>query len=619
MIDRSFRPGRGSAVRVVRLALLSAVGFLLCGLSIAADDLLDDPPRPVGVSRPITTEDVRRKLGLLPDYASVARVKDIKIAILDSGFAGVGDRPYLPKSAVVVEHYDPAFVRRFGLGDPNFAKPFNVGDTHGRMLAQLVWATTGSSPDGPQFYLLNANGPTLFRRAIRYAIEAKVDIILFSGTFEGAGNYDGKGPVNAAVDAAIDAGIIWVNAVGNSGGRVYNGPVDVGPDGFLRFRGTALPTALRFSNRYDENTVTITLTWNDYRETEDAGTDKDLDLIVTDSDGRVVGESKLTQVPLDRPAGQGESKNPRERLVLTDLPAIPSWQEYRIKVKARGNNFGPRDRIRIQVSSTKDVPYTDPETGRTVDPVEFYDASKSEEVYPPADHPGVLTVGDMSRFSAIGPTADGRVKPDVVLGTAVARFSNGEEVVGSSNAAAYFAGVVVLMRAKEPTLAASHIREWVRRLDAAPKPKQPITLLPSPPPSASPPAPPTPTAPIVPALTPNQVRGLRYAENAMDDKTRQKGLAPYIVMSSVSGTQLVQPGGRLLPGDAPPSTPRPAIAPPPEPVRAQTPSRPTPQTPPRPVAQFQPPPKPTLPVRMPPHALWVTPSPKALADLVRGP
>jgi hypothetical protein len=547
-------------------------------------------------------DEIRRGLGLLPDYAEPPRLKEVKVAVLDSGFAGVGGgRPYLPQNAILVEHYDRDFIRRFGLGDPDFARPFVPGENHGRLMAQLVWATTGSQPDGPQFLLLNANGPTLFRRAVRYAIEAKVDIIVFSGTFDGAGNYDGRGPLAATVDAAAAAGIIWVNAAGNMGGRVYNGPVNITPDGFLRFPNNPHPTALRFTNRFDENPITITLTWNDYRETEDAGTDKDLDLIVEDATGRVVGESKLTQVPAGRVAGEGETKNPREKLTLTDLPGVVPGEEYRIRVFARGNTFGPRDRIRVLLSAAKDAPFPDPRTGRMIAPVEFVDASSVGEVYPPADHPGVLTVGDISRSSAVGPTADGRIKPDVVLGQAVARFSNGEEYVGSSNAAAYFAGVVAVLRSQERGLTTTQIREWVRRLDNGPR--SPVAAIPPPPLPAAPSVP----EPAKVPLTPNQQRALRYAEGSMTDNRRQKDLPPYIVMSSVAGSHLIQPGGRVLPGDAPPSTPRPA---PPLPKTA---------SPPDVVARGASPTDPLAPESRRPHAVWVTPSPKSLADLARSP
>ena len=561
---------------------ISFTGLFLIGVSlIAAEPPTVQPP--VSVSRLTNAFDVRQSLGLLPEYTAATGLKNVKVAILDTGFAGIdGKRAYLPTSATLVEHYDKEFVRQFGLGDPEFTRPFTPGDAHGRAMAQLVWAVTGSHPEGPQFYLLNANGPTLFRRAVRYAIELKVDMILFSGTFEGAGNFDGRGPINAAVDAAIAAGILWVNAAGNTGGMVYNGSVTIGADGYVQFRGPTDPSALRFTNRFDENAVTITLTWNDYRDEEDAGTDKDLDLIVEDSFGRVIGESKLTQVLVGK-AGEGQTKNPRERAVVSDLPARPAGKEYRIRVRAKGDGkvFGPRDRLRILVAAAKSAPFIDPDTGKTTLPVELLDATKGGEIYPPADHPGVLTVGDTSRFSAIGPTADGRLKPDVLLEQATARFSNGEESVGSSNSAAYFAGVLAVMRAREPGLKIAHIREWVRQLD-----RKPSTIAAQP--AASPPP-----APSL-ALSPNTRRALRLAEGSMDDNRRQRGLAPYIVVSGQSGTFLVQRGGVLLPGDAPPNVTRP-----------------------QPVARAQAPTKPALNLNALPHAAWVTPSRQSLTDLVR--
>src|SRR5262249_27241110 len=276
-------------------------------------------------------------------YVDVAGIEDVKVAVLDYGFDGAGTRPYLPAGTVIVEHYDPAFVRRFNLGDPDYRKGFAPGNRHGRVMAQLVWEVTGRHPRGPRFYLLNANGPTMLRRAVRYAIEAKVDLVLFSGTFEGGGNGDGRGPINRIVADALAAGIVWVNAAGNHGGHVYNGPVRPRADGYLRLGSGPDPTALRFRNPLDENTVTVTLTSNDYREQEDAGTDKDLDLYVEDARGTRVGASELTQVGGDRPAGEGESRNPRERLVLPDLAA--SDQPYRIRVRVKDGQFTRADRV----------------------------------------------------------------------------------------------------------------------------------------------------------------------------------------------------------------------------------------------------------------------------------
>lgn len=399
-------------------------------------------------------------------------------------------------------------------------------------MAQLAWAATGNSPHGPHFYLLNANGPTLFRRAVKYAIEKKVDVILFSGTFEGAGNFDGRGPINAAVDEAVAAGIIWINAAGNSGNMVYNGPVSISDDGHLKLRAGTEPTALRFANRLDENAVTVTLTWNDYRETEDAGTNKDLDLIVEDWLGKVVGEGKLKQVPPGKEAGAGETKNPRERIVLAELPASQPSQEYRIRVKAKSANFGPLDRVRILVSAARTAAITDPDSGKTVVPVSFLDALPRCEIYPPADHAGVLAVGDSTLQSAVGPTMDGRLKPDVVLADSIARFSNGDESIGSSNAAAYFAGVVAVMRATEPGLTTGNIRDWVRQLDR----KKSATARAQ---TASDPA--SLPDPYPATFTPNQQRAMRYAAIALEEKKRRGEANPEIIVSSPGGTQVVKP------------------------------------------------------------------------------
>ncbi len=474
-------------------------------------------PVKLSASRLANADNVRRQLGLLPAYANLTGLRSVRIAVLDHGFEGVGvGRPYLPADTVVVEHYDPEFVRRFNLGDPAFQKPFVPGNTHGRSMAQLVWAMTGNSPHGPHFYLLNANGPTLFRRAVRYAIEQKVDIILFSEDFEGGGNYDGRGSINAIVDDAIAAGIIWINAAGNYGGCVCNGPINPDRHGYVHFGKEGLYTAVRFRNLLDENVVTITLTWNDYTDQEDAGTDKDLDLYVEDIQGRILGSSTLRQIKGDRPTGPGQTRNPRERVVLSDLAASAD-REYRIRVKARSSNFGSKDRLRILVSAEKDMPFRDPQSSKIIRPLQLLDASESGEIYPPADHAGVITVGDGSRYSSLGPTADGRIKPDVVIADSTALLSSGEETKGSSNAAAYFAGIVTVLKAVQPTLQTRHLLALAHRGEpqpgstppglfpgVTPRPPEQLQRLPRSQGAGGPPVAPRMPPPRVPWRTPSQ-------------------------------------------------------------------------------------------------------------------
>ena len=456
--------------------LVGLVAVLACSTALA--DPVEDPPVPKASSRLADSKAVRERLGVSPAYDNVSGVESLKVAVLDYGFEGLGSgRGYLPEGAELLEHYDPEFVRQFALGDPDLRKSFEPGNRHGREMAQIVWSVTGSRPTGPKFYLLNANGPTMLRRAVRYAIEKHVDVILFSGSFEGGGSGDGRGPVDRIVDEATARGILWINAAGNFGGRVYNGPVRVLSDGFLKLRNVPDIAALRFRNRADENTITITLTWNDYKAEEDAGTDKDLDLFVEDWTGKQIASGEKRQIAGDRPAGPDESRNPRERVVLADLPANPHVPTdpdfcYRIRVKSRSGAFSSGDRIRILLTASRDTIVSAGADGPQ-DAVTFVDASNQGELYPPADNPRVFTVGEAAPSSSVGPTLDGRAKPDVVLEDARAFFTDGQVTFGTSNAAAYLAGVAVILKAAEPGLYPNHLQKLA--LESPPLKEDPQT------------------------------------------------------------------------------------------------------------------------------------------------
>jgi hypothetical protein len=129
---------------------------------------------------------------------------------------------------------------------------------------------------------------------------------------------------------------------------------------------------------------------------------------------------------------------------------------YRIRVRAKKGHFTARDRIRILLTASREV-YVPTEGDALQEAVEFLDASREGELYPPADHPLALTVGDSAPDSSVGPTADRRAKPDVLLEDSRASFSDGQVSVGSSNAAAYVAGVVAVLKAAEPGLRTRHL------------------------------------------------------------------------------------------------------------------------------------------------------------------
>lgn len=401
--------------------------------------------------------EARKSLGL-DAYQNTERLSQIKIAIIDNGFMGYEpEKKLLPDNTKLVLNYDVEMIKKFNLGDPAYTQ--NQAQTeHGRVMAQIVWGITGKNPAGPQFYLLNANGITNFRRAVRYAIEEHVDIILYSQNRECCGNFDGGGFLNDIVNQATNAGILWINAAGNYGGNVFNSAITkVDNNNTAVFESTS---ELLLKSRLDENTAQVILMWNSSGPEEESGTEKDLDFYVYDENGTEVAKSEYRQVLKKAALGEGETFLPRER-VKFEFSKNRSGN-YKIVVKAHSKNFSTNDRVRLVVIPEKQ-PFFDRETSRMVTPLELLNATPFGEIMVPADNPNVITVGDLSPASAKGPTVDGRMKPEILMEESSATFSTGQSSGGTSNAAAYFAGVVAVLKASKADLSRSDILSYPKK------------------------------------------------------------------------------------------------------------------------------------------------------------
>jgi hypothetical protein len=376
-------------------------------------------------------DQLRQKFGLGPYTTSPT---SLKIAILDNGFLGYApNQGLLPASTQLIE----------GPVDPE------AQTSHGLGMAQIVWAMTGKNPAGPQFYLYNTNGFSNFKAAIDDVIAKNVDIVLYSQVWPFGDNFDGQGFINAQVNRATTAGILWINAAGNFGSMVYNGSVQDGASNFLTYQNGQ--SALRFENKLDNNPVTITLTWNDFQDTETYNSKKDLDLFVYDSTGKQVGASQLVQSGI-APAADGStptlSSYARETVTLPGLDR----GNYQIKVLDKSKNFVSSDSIRVLISV--DNP----------DSLTFTDHTSGSEIMPPADNPNVFTIGEQTSASSMGPTADGRVKPDAIIDDATISFTNGETTRGSSNAAAIMTGIVAEIKASSPTLSFQSLSQYANSI-----------------------------------------------------------------------------------------------------------------------------------------------------------
>jgi hypothetical protein len=387
------------------------LSFLLMSFSVAQ-----------GATEILNPEELGRRIGL-SEKVLFPSGNPVRVAILDNGFGTYREgSSLLPPSARLIA------------GPVN---PFSETN-HGLSMAQIVWAVTGGHTQGPRFYLINTNGFSNFKAAIDFVINEKIDIVLYSQVWSFGGNFDGTGFINAQVTRATRAGVLWINAAGNFGGRVYNGVVS-----------NRLEAEVDFENQFDENNIRIVLTWADFKETEEYNTTKDLDLLIYDSNGKLVASSELIQKG-EAPPLQGESRLSSHAREIAYLPSLERGR-YRIKIRNQSGNFRGTEKFRILFEDSKN------------DGLKFEQLQRRSEIMPPADHPDVLTVGEDFEISSIGPTADFRIKPEIIVRDSTVRFSNGTQVRGSSTAAALIAGWAAWAKTQAPGLTMAQLKESISR------------------------------------------------------------------------------------------------------------------------------------------------------------
>ena len=165
----------------------------------------------------------------------------------------------------------------------------------------------------------------------------------------------------------------------------------------------------------------IVLTWNDFKDNPDIGTNKDLDLYLVDTYGEA-RESSTFRQSLEPDANDPTARLfPREFVTRVALPG-----EYQIKVKIKSKNFTSTDRLRITASGAG---------------IEMLNPSIGETMLPPADNPRVLDVGALDDpGTSISKKMN---RPDVFL-PSVILLKDGSTPFSTSVAAAVAAGMSVL-------------------------------------------------------------------------------------------------------------------------------------------------------------------------------
>jgi hypothetical protein len=355
----------------------------------------------------------------------------VKIAILDNGFENL--EAELGKSLPPDLKIEPA--------------PKNLTEMteHGTRLAQIVYATaTGSSTYDPtrkvniELKLYNSNGFTNFKAAIDALVQDHTDLVLYSQIWEYGGNFDGYGFINAQVQRAIDAGVLWVNAAGNFGLSHYSNFAHRRDDGSLQLPHQQM--FIRLEVQKDNTPAKIVLAWSDFGEDINYRTPVDLDFTVYNNSQQLIAESSLIQDGREHGRSNLHSDHARE-IVKKNLDK----GQYLIKITTKNSQLHPALSFNLSIDGYG---------------INILERPSDSSTMIPADHPSVIAVGALDTPYSSQTTAlpfGMRSKPDVWIASR-SRFGSELDVRGTSTAAAYAAGTFAAILIARADLAATEMR-----------------------------------------------------------------------------------------------------------------------------------------------------------------
>jgi hypothetical protein len=349
-------------------------------------------------------------------YGSTTFPHKVKVAVLDNGFKGYSAEVGKSLPSSVQFHAGPIAV------------DVSTEESHGLAMAQILSGLLKKVPGlDYELHLYSAFGYSNLEAAVKDVAQKKFDIVLYSQVWEYGGNGDGKGFINSLVNQATQAGVIWLNASGNFADATYSAPVVAADDDWAKLPGSNNSIKIRCSkNPKGKCPFRAVLSWNDFKDDVSMGTDKDLDLVLTDDTLKIIRTSGLQQVKVLPPTGDaGTSLYPRE-IIQTELDP----GTYLLRVKIRSRNFTSVDKLKITTSGD----YTEQ---LNVTPAD-------ETLLSPADNATVITVG------ATDSPKSGRsvrfTKPELLTPSAMV-LKNGDTYKGSSNSAAVAAAAAVVLKA----------------------------------------------------------------------------------------------------------------------------------------------------------------------------
>ncbi len=366
----------------------------------------------------------------------------IKLGVIDSGFDGLMGTE--APANVQVRCYR-------GLGEHSQDMNDCGGGSHGTVVAESVMDIA----PGASLYISDPQSPGDLGDAVDWMISEGVSVINHSRTWLFDGPGDGTSPSSVSplntVDRAVAAGIVWVNAAGNSAQRTWfqRGPFSyntISVDGedvrVINFE------ASNFKNRF-HLWGSLQLRWDDTW----GGATRDLDLLLVTPDS---GDIALASID---PQSGWDGHFPYER--------VSSGATFDVMIANRGGS--EPSWIQLLAWSGQGLRFKTPESGSITNPAE-------------SANPGMLTVGaahwsnvsSIESYSSRGPTPDGRLKPDLVGADCGQTAANSGPFCGTSQASPHVAGMAALVRQRfpgySPAQVVSYLKENAEQRISSPDP-----------------------------------------------------------------------------------------------------------------------------------------------------
>ena len=356
----------------------------------------------------------------------------MKVGIIDS-FAGYA-------SLVGSELPAPAGVRcytYFGVFDSNLANC--GGSSHGTAVAEaLVDVAPAAS-----LYLANPISPLDLRATVAWMADNGVRVINYSQNMSWEGPGDGTSPFAdsalATVEFAVSRGITFVMAAGNEQRATWTGAFqDRNGDDLLEFSGDdRFNTVFLFAGQR----IVFQVRWQDSW----SAASRDLDLWVYDEFYNLIDFSDSAQsgapgqIPREIVSFVAPHSGAYHFAIERFSGAIPAW-------------------VQAQAFTGQSLSY--PQHGWSIGN--------------PGDSrsPGMLAVGAshwnrtdvIAPYSSVGPTIDGRVKPDIVgVASADSATMGPGGFAGTSQASPHVAGLAALVLQAHPTFSPAQVAAYLKQ------------------------------------------------------------------------------------------------------------------------------------------------------------